>query len=214
MPIVDSGNLLHPGPLIAIDGCSGVGKTTLVAELASALNSSAPACSVKLPSSGPLGRLARELLEREAHDAVALAAAADRALVAELTILPAIQAGQATIIDRYVLSALALNALSGLPHEFSYTLCSRLPRPDLSIHVLANPAVTRARLRNRDHLDYYERSELKAALDERAALECSAQFLRARGWNVVPLDISPLTPSQAAERVCILLEQAARSEKA
>ncbi|HEX6152156.1 MAG TPA: hypothetical protein VFZ19_01415 [Solirubrobacterales bacterium] len=213
---VKTRDTLHSGPLIAVDGCSGVGKTTLVAELASRLGSLAPVCRVKLPSSGPLGRLARELLEQEAHDAVALAAAADRALVAESTILPAIQEGQATIIDRYVLSALALNALSGLPHEFSYALCSRLPRPDLSVHVFADPTVTRARLRDRDHLDHYERAELKTASDERAALERSAHFLSARGWNIVPLDVTSLTPSQASEHICGLLEgsKRRRSEKA
>lgn len=193
------------GALIAVEGSSGTGKTTLAAELESALVSRGAPCCVKLPSTGPLGQMSRELLERDAGDAVALAAAADRALVVDDVILPAIRSGRTAIVDRYVLSALALNALSGLPHDFSYALCSRLPRPDLSILLLAHPGVTHARLRAREQLDRYERAELVAGSSEPEAFTRAASFLRQRGWDIATLDVTAMTAAQAAARVCGLL---------
>jgi dTMP kinase len=194
------------GVLLAVEGCSGVGKTTLVAELKVALEGAATPLSVKLPSDGALGKLARELLEQQAFEAVALTAAADRALVAQNTVLPALHVGGVVIADRWALSSLALNALSGLPYDFSYALSSRLPQPNLSILLLADAKVTEARLRDREDRDLYEREAMISASPEQSRLVESARFLARKGWRIAEFDVGSLTPTDVAKRIATMLK--------
>ncbi len=149
----------HDAQLIAIEGASGVGKTTAVAMLARSLPTAGSPLTIKLPSAGPLGTLARELLEHGLHETVALTTAADRAFVAEVEITPALAAGRPVIVDRYVMSALALNRLGGITFEDSFALCARLPRADLSVLLVSDPHAIAERLVRRDQLDPYERGD-------------------------------------------------------
>lgn len=110
---------MHPGFFVAIEGPSGIGKSTLTGLLADRLT--AHGCSVtatKEPTASPLGSLARFGTDDYHGLTLACRVAADRYQHLEHEIRPALQAGRLVICDRYLASSLVLQRLDGVPLDF------------------------------------------------------------------------------------------------
>lgn len=204
----DRNSSRFPGHLVVLEGASGVGKSTAASRLSNSTALGTAPLLLKLPSPGPLGRLAREFLEQGLHETVAFTAAADRTFVAEVKIIPALSAGRAVLLDRYVMSALALNRLSGIGFDDTFALCTRLPRPNHTILLVGSPAVAAQRLSQRDNLDRYERGEGLDGLGEHEVFAEAADYLRARGWRITTIETGSL---DEAETVAAIEDQLAGS---
>ncbi len=104
---------------VTFDGPNGVGKTTIVADIAHRLDTLGYSIlRTKEPSVSSLGdflRNAEALYERET---LACIAAADRYFHIKKEIAPALAVGKIVLSDRYIESSLALQRLDGCSLEF------------------------------------------------------------------------------------------------
>ena len=127
---------------IALEGIDGSGTTTQLDLLVSALESRGRrALATREPSTGPIGRLLRELLlgqhglpDGASVDgrAMALLFAADRRDHLAREIEPTLAAGADVVSDRYVLSSLAYQAVEA-DRRWVETLAEGVRVPDLTI---------------------------------------------------------------------------------
>lgn len=77
--MLQASSSMGPGLFVSVDGPSGAGKSTIVAHLAQFLVASGEEIHVTAePSTGPIGRLCRELTETVTGCALACLYAADR----------------------------------------------------------------------------------------------------------------------------------------
>jgi dTMP kinase len=88
----------HRGLFASVDGPSGAGKSTIVEHLAQLLVASGEEVHVTAePSSGPIGRLCRELTETVTGHALACLYAADRYHHVEAEIQPHTESGRTVL---------------------------------------------------------------------------------------------------------------------
>ena len=134
---------MHQGFFVAIDGPSGIGKSTITGLLAGQLM--ARGCSVlatKEPTATPLGSLARFGTDDYHGLTLACLVAADRYQHLEEEIRPAMQAGQIVLCDRYFASSLVLQRLDGVPPEFVWQLNQHAGQtPGFSANALYLPPI-------------------------------------------------------------------------
>ena len=141
---------MHQGFFAAIDGPSGIGKSTLTGLVADRLT--AHGCSVtatKEPTATPLGSLARFGTDDYQGLTLACLVAADRYQHLEHEIRPALQAGRIVLCDRYIASSLVLQRLDGVSPEFVWQLNQHADRPDLSIILSGDASSARERAEKR-----------------------------------------------------------------
>jgi dTMP kinase len=142
---------------VVLEGIDGSGTTTQLDRLAQHLRGRGrPTLATREPSSGPVGKLLREILLGQhgvtgngAVDgrAMALLFAADRRDHLAREIEPALAAGSDVVSDRYVLSSLAYQALEA-ERRWVETLAEGVRLPDLTV-LLDLPVATAAERRRR-----------------------------------------------------------------
>ena len=138
------------GFFVAIDGPSGIGKSTITGLLSSELTArGCPVLATKEPTATPLGSLARFGTDDYHGLTLACLIAADRYQHLEQEIRPALYDGQIVLCDRYIASSLVLQRLDGVLPEFVWQLHQRADQTDLYIILSGDPAQTRQRAEKR-----------------------------------------------------------------
>lgn len=161
------------GRFIALEGIDGSGTTTQRGALATALRARGHVVlETNEPSSGSIGRLARERLAQDAtpidRGALALLFAADRLDHVRTEIEPALADGQVVLTDRYVMSSWVYQALDCDP-AWVRAINQRAPWPDLTfvLDVPADEAMRRVMARrgaSGPALEIYETTPLQQRL--------------------------------------------------
>ena len=201
-------NGLEAGFFIAIDGPSGVGKTT-VTELTSAQLAACglPVLATRQPSDSPLGLLARS----STHDLRGLPLtylmAADRHHHFEQVIRPAIDAGRVVVCDRYVVSALVLDQIDGADPDFVWSLYRSLGWPDLAVLLAGDPAVSHARALQRGGYSRFHEGDLATAETEAFLFESAAAMLSRLGYPVVVMPVGDQDASDVAAQVSAVIRR-------
>ncbi|MFH1780663.1 MAG: dTMP kinase [Candidatus Nealsonbacteria bacterium] len=179
---------------ITFEGPNGVGKTAVVDAVAEKLsNLGFDVLRTKEPTKSPLGEFLRDAEEFYSGECLACIAAADRYLHIEREIVPALSVSKIVLSDRYVESSLVLQRMDGCTLDFIWELHSRIPVPDLSVILVAEPAVLNQRLMaERKRLSRFERNESREK--EVRYYREAAEFISQRGFNVFLLanDVSSL----------------------
>jgi dTMP kinase len=143
------------GRFIVLEGLDGAGTTTQAERLASALRAEGhTVLTTREPSDGPIGTLIRQALTGRlvlpggagplASETLALLYAADRTDHLKARVLPALEAGQIVLSDRYVLSSLAYQGAS-LSMAWVEAANAYAVPPDLTLFVHVSPAVAAQR---------------------------------------------------------------------
>jgi dTMP kinase len=188
------------GFFVAIDGPSGIGKSTVTGLLADRLT--AHGCSVvatKEPTATPLGSLARFGTDDYHGLTLACLVAADRYQHLEHEIRPVLQAGRLVLCDRYLASSLVLQRLDGVPPEFVWQLNQHADQPDLCIILSGDASCARERAEKRGLYSRFHRGGQVASLAEAALYATVATELAEHGFAVLTHDIGTQTPSEVAE---------------
>lgn len=122
------------GLLIAIDGASGVGKSTLIKNLAARLEEKGfPMYCTSEPTASKLGDFIRQEACEYSRTVFACLLTADRYAHLERDILPKLQEGYVVIIERYLLSSLVWQCVAGESEQFVLNLNKNIIKPDLQI---------------------------------------------------------------------------------
>ncbi len=191
---------MHYGFFVAIDGPSGIGKSTLTGLLADRLT--AHGCSVvatKEPTATPLGSLARFGTDDYHGLTLACLVAADRYQHLENEIRPALQAGRLVLCDRYLPSSLVLQRLDGVAPEFVWQLNQHADRPDLCVILSGDVSCARERAETRGLYSRFHRGGQVVSRAEAALYATAATELAKHGFAVLTHDIGTQTPGEAAE---------------
>jgi dTMP kinase len=191
---------MHRGFFVAIDGPSGIGKSTLTGLLADRLT--AHGCSVvatREPTATPLGSLARFGTDDYHGLTLACLVAADRYQHLEHEIRPALQAGRLVICDRYLASSLVLQRLDGVSTDFVWQLNQHADRPDLCIILSGDAACARERAEKRGLYSRFHRGGQAVSMAETALYATTATELAEHGFAVLTHDIGTQTPGEVTE---------------
>ncbi|MBL7499786.1 dTMP kinase [Frankia sp. CNm7] len=193
---------MNTGFFLAIDGPSGVGKSTVTAALARQLaGQGLPVLATREPTASPLGDLARFSTNHYQGITLACLVAADRYQHLETEIRPALATGAIVVCDRYVASSLVLQGLDGVPADFLWTLVAAADRPDLTVILTGDPARSRERAARRGLYSRFHHGGPEAGTAETEAYRTVAAELEAAGYAILVQDIG----TQTAEEVTAAL---------
>jgi dTMP kinase len=189
---------------VVLEGPNGVGKTSVARRLSEHLEVQGNATVVlSQPSRGPVGLMAREREHELVGWPLAALVVADRYLQLREEIEPALAAGKAVILDRYVASTLVLQRLDGLDPRILWEMNAAVLRPNLTVVLQAGADTLRARLRDRARLSRFEQMPDGVELELRYFAEAADQ-LEAHGYEVLRLD----TTDSAMEAVVVRILKA------
>lgn len=160
---------MNKGKFIVLEGIDGSGKTTQLLRLVQSLEAQQTAVyATKEPTDRPIGKLIRQVLNREMQmsektmAAMFLADRLDHIENKENGMLRLIQQGTTVVCDRYYLSSYAYHS-AFVPLDWvmaANAACAELLRPDLIIFLDITPEKSLERLRkSRELLDLYETEE-------------------------------------------------------
>lgn len=176
------------GMFLVLEGLDGAGTTTQARLLAEHLGDDV--VSTCEPTDGLVGRIARRSLRGDPEapplHALPWLYAADRADHLHRKVLPALEAGQHVISDRYVPSSLAYQSLT---HDLESVLelNHRFPVPDRVLFVDVTVDVALARIGGRgEPTEIYDSRERLTTI--RAAYLRVMDDLERRGWPIVRID--------------------------
>lgn len=202
---------------IVLEGLDGAGTTTQAVMLEQRFADRGQSVHrTAEPSTGPLGKLAREMLARRVvgHDGeaidretLALVFAGDRVHHCRNEIDPALAAGQVVISDRYYHSSFVYQGdVDGDDHfdiDWVRGLNARALRPDVTFYLAVPVEVSLARLGDRGHRDIYETREKLERLARR--YDQVVETLRDEGELIVTVD-GTLSPEQVLASICSVLD--------
>lgn len=189
------------GTFVTIDGPSGVGKSTTVAEVRRLLSERGlPVRQTVEPSTSGLGEFIRTYANHFTGHALACLVAANRYEHIEVEIEPALRAGDSIVCDRYLASTLVLQRLDGVPEKFLLDVNRGVLLPDLAVILTARPEVIADRIaargvRHRFHLDPTGPAREVSLYAE------AARALMSMGVHVLVLDAGDATPTEVAARI-------------
>jgi dTMP kinase len=196
-----------PGFLATIDGPVGVGKTTVAALAVAGLTGLGfPAVVTGQPSDSPMGRLARASTYELHGLPLSFLMAADRYHHQEHVIVPALEAGQVVVCDRYLTTAMVLDHMDGADPEFIWSIYRYLRWPDVAIILTGDPAVCRVRAAGRGVYSRFHEGGTDAGKSEAALYARSAGMLAGHGYPIVILAIGDHTAEQVAGAVLDLIQ--------
>lgn len=186
---------------IAIDGPNGVGKSTLCEAVTSRLAALGhQVVSLRQPSRSPLGNFARSSEHKLFGLPLAALVVADRYLQVHTEIRPALERGDAVVLDRYVASTLVLQRLDGVDIDLLWAMNAQILVPDLVVILTADPTLIYERMADRRRLSRFEQQAQVAEL-EVAYFQDAADLLAANGYPVMALDTSALTVDELTDAV-------------
>ena len=175
------------GIFVTIDGPHGVGKSTLVHNVAQKLKEAGVIVHVtKEPTASLLGKFAREGEDLFEGKSLACLMAADRYFHVDNEILPALSEGKIVLCDRYVESSLSLQRLDKVEIDFIWEINKYIHIPDLTIILIASPEILAKRLSSRNMLHRFERD--KARDKELLYYQEASSFLISKGFNVITIN--------------------------
>lgn len=128
------------GFFMTIDGPSGVGKSTTVAEVHRLLDARGVDASQTVePSTSGLGDFIRKYANHFTGRALACLVAANRYEHVEFEIEPSLADGRTVVCDRYLASTLVLQRLDGVPEQYLLDISRDVLLPDLAVILTASP---------------------------------------------------------------------------
>jgi len=172
----------YPGVFVVVEGIDGSGSTTHTKLLGKALRQRGlKVVETCEPSSGPIGALIRQVLQRRlfvadatgprafAWSTMALLFAADRMDHLDSTVVPALREGAVVLSDRYDLSSLAYQSVTAPNGEkvvpWIRELNAAALRPDLTIVIDVTVDVAEERRRARGGIEeMFESRDLQTKL--------------------------------------------------
>ncbi|PZS17906.1 MAG: dTMP kinase [Pseudonocardiales bacterium] len=198
---------LHPfssherGMFVSIDGPSGAGKSTIVRHLAQMLVAGGEDVHVTAePSTGPIGKLCRELTESVTGHALACLYAADRYHHIETEIRPKMEEGQTVIRDRYIPSGLVMQRFDGIDPVFLWHLNAEADRPDLAVILEADPETIAERLAGRGPHNRFQLSPGSNHAEVHFYRQATERLIQA-GFDVLRVDCNQRPPEQSASAI-------------
>lgn len=189
----------RPGRLVVLEGPEGAGKSTQLARLADALAASGRrARTVREPGTSAVGQEIRRLLLDPAHDvapaAEALLFMAARAQLVARELLPALDAGETVLADRFFLSTYAYQIGGrGLPEDEvvranQLAVGGLVPDLTLLLHVPAGIGLERAGRRG-------AHDRIEAAGDAfHARVEAAFARFATAAWQADHPECGPIVP--------------------
>jgi dTMP kinase len=142
------GGAVMNGIFIAIDGQEGVGKTTFLAQLNSALKEKGLNVYVtKEPTINPIGKL----IKNNEFNGLILAqlVAADRILHLEDEIKPALEVNDIVLTDRYLASSYVYQIYDGVDADTIKMLNKEIIRPNINVFLSADISIIKDRIKAR-----------------------------------------------------------------
>jgi len=171
------------GAFIVIDGPNGVGKTTIIDSVCTALKGSS-FMRTKEPTTSELGINIRKNQDKYSKEVLACLVAANRYEHLDTVVIPCLQSGNVVVCDRYYPSSLVYQLIDGLDLSFVEGLNQRILVPQLTVFLQADEAIVKARLLERDHLTRFERDQKK----EIQLYEDARLLLEKKGWKTMSID--------------------------
>jgi dTMP kinase len=194
------------GLLVAVDGPSGVGKSTLARALTIRMADEGHAVHrTSEPSEGPIGSLARSMTNTADGLTLACLYTADRHHHLAHEIEPRLATGAIVITDRYTASGLVMQRLDGVDPAYLRTLNEPVRAPDLLLALTASDDVIRRRLTRRGTHNRYQ-DQHTSSREEAAYHQEAARHLANQGARVQSIDTTHLT----ADAVVALAHQYVR----
>lgn len=174
------------GMFVVVDGPSGVGKTTLVAQLSDRLLSNGiDATATKEPTSSELGSFIRAKTHEYHGLSLACLVAADRYNHLAQVIRPTLERGHVVICDRYVPTTLVLQRLDGVDVQFLKSLNQFAPVPDLTVILIGKPEQSAKQAKDRGlYSRFHDGGAERRAQEERLYNEV-AEDLKSKGAPVL-----------------------------
>lgn len=174
------------GMFVVVDGPSGVGKTTLVAQLSDRLLSNGiDATATKEPTSSELGSFIRAKTHEYHGLSLACLVAADRYNHLAQVIRPTLERGHVVICDRYVPTTLVLQRLDGVDVQFLKSLNQFAPVPDLTVILIGKPEQSAKQAKDRGlYSRFHDGGAERRAQEERLYTEV-AEDLKSKGAPVL-----------------------------
>jgi dTMP kinase len=205
---------LVKGLFVAVDGPSGVGKSTVSRLLAKKIRLHDQVCLLTTtPSGSDIGALARSGTHRYLGKAMTCLVAADRYDHYEQVIAPAIAAREIVVCDRYVVSSLVLDQLDGVTTTYVAAVYDGIGVPDLAIVLLAEPEVCLERAFKRGQYSRFHHTTLAACSREVDRYSTVATQLAHTGYPIVRHDIGQATAEQVADALMKVIVTRAREDR-
>jgi len=184
---------INTGLFVAVDGPSGVGKSTLTRALTIRLADGGHRVHrTAEPSDGPIGSLARAMTNTADGLTLACLYTADRHHHLAHEIEPRLAAGTIVITDRYVSSGLVMQRLDGVDSAYLRVLNEPVRTPNLLLALTADDDVIRRRLTRRGTHNRYQ-DQHASSRDEADYHRQAAEELRDAGTPVEVIDTTHLT---------------------
>jgi dTMP kinase len=194
------------GFFAAIDGPSGVGKTTIVRRLAHLLSSQGyPVFATREPTDTPLGNLVRFGTDDYPGITLACLVTADRYQHLDHEIRPALSAGKVVLSDRYLASTLVLQRLDAVPNGYLWLLNQYADPPDLYVFLGGDVSRARERAARRGVYSRFHRGGREAGIAEAAMYASVANELARRGYKVVVHDSAVETADQVVQSIAAVI---------
>ncbi|WP_434739503.1 dTMP kinase [Micromonospora sp. SH-82] len=197
---------VQTGLLVAVEGQSGVGKSTVARLMAERLGRAGRRVLLTTtPSSSPIGTLARAGTFRLQGAELALLVAADRHHHARTVIRPAVDAGSIVLCDRYLASALVLDPLDGVEPALVRAVYRGLPPAHLTVVLEGSPQLCATRAASRGLYSRFHTPDPRDNEREQAAYRAIVDELRRDGCLVVVHGIGDADPEMVARDVVDLI---------
>ncbi|MCE4627733.1 MAG: dTMP kinase [Desulfurococcales archaeon] len=195
-----------PGALIAFEGVDASGLTTHSRRAVSMLsNAGLPSVYTKEPTTGPIGRVIREMLawNHENHDLLALLFAADRVWHYRLDpglpgggIRGAIMEGYIVVSDRYKYSSMAYQgSYIGVDLVDKMNACA--PEADIMVFIDLPVEIILRRLSTRGRRELYEEEQRIRRI--KRTFESVIEIARNRGVRVLRVNTAPKNSEMSIE---------------
>lgn len=170
---------------VAVDGPNGVGKTSAIAALGRRLETrGVEFLSVRQPTDSELGQFIRRGEERYRGLTLAALVVADRVLLVDGVIRPAVAAGKLVVTDRHIGSTLALQRVDGVALDVLWELNAGVQVPDLSVFLEAPAEVLETRLNERGRTSRFEHTDGISRAESRFFCE-AADLMERKGARVL-----------------------------
>ena len=189
-----------PGMFVTFDGPDGVGKSTIIDEVATQLKADGiPVHLTCEPTQTDMGRLIRHGVDDYRGLALAHFVAGDRYFHCQSEVLPSLERGEVVLSHRYVPSSLVLQRIDDISIDLLIQMNSEVLRPDATVILAADVQVILTRLGERTSRNRFE-SASACATQMRLYRE-AAGVLRGYGWNVIVVDTTQTPPCKIAESI-------------